>query len=486
MRFVPAEDLRPGMKLARKILDQRRSSMLEKNVLLTATTIERLRTSGYLGAYIQDEFSADIEVLSPISEETLEEGISAVEAADIGRIIDISKVMVDDISSLKRISIDMLDLRAVDDYTYHHSVNVAVYSVAMAVKMELPEEMIQEIAVAALCHDFGKMKIDPRIINKKGRLTDEEFTEIKRHPQYSYDMLYENTLISSRVRQAVLCHHENENGSGYPSGKAEDDIPLEAKILHAADVYDALTSKRSYQDAYSPANALEYISGGAGILFNQEVVDIMHKVIPAYPPGLDVALSNGETAVVVSHTTETLRPVIKLYSNKKVIDLSKNSEYRNVFITASGILSIKKNKVEELNEKRLERSKERRKEILVVDDSPIAIGQAKSALGDDYDIIALSSGLACLKYIEVKGVPDLLIVDIDMPLMDGVQTVERLRKKEYKGLKVVFMTGIANKETVIRCRRVGAIDYILKPVNLVYLKERVMIALGEKTEINVV
>lgn len=487
MRFVAAEELKPGMQLARKIIDQKSSSMLERNVELTEITIGRLKTNGYIGAYIQDEFSKDIEVLSPVSDETMEEGLSAVESMDIGRIIDISKVLVEDISSLRRLSVDMLDLRSFDDYTYHHSVNVAIYSVAIAVKMELPEEMIQEIAVASLCHDLGKMKIDSNIINKNGRLSDEEFEEIKKHPQYAYDMLYDNAFISSKVRQAVLCHHENENGSGYPFGRTEEEIPLEAKIIHAADVYDALTSKRSYKEPYSPADALEYIDGGTGILFNQKVVDVMHKVIPAYPPGIDVALSNEETAVVMAHTSETLRPVIKLYGSEKVVDLSRDEEYKSIFITASGVQSFdNRRKVEELNEKRLKKVEEKRKEILVVDDSPISIGQTKVALSDTYDVVTLSSGLACLKYIEMKGVPDLIIMDIDMPIMDGVKTVKRLREKEYKNLKVMFLTAIANKETVIRCRKVGAIDYILKPVNRIYLRERVSVALGEKQSVDFV
>ncbi len=486
MRFVTAENLRPGMLLARKIIDQKSSSMLERNIKLTQTTIDRLRGSGYIGAYIIDEFSSDIDVLAPVSEETIEEGLSAVAAADIGRINDIAKVMVDDISALENISVDMIDLRSYDDYTYHHSVNVAIYAVAVAVKMELPEELIQEVAVAALCHDLGKMKIPSKILNKKGRLTDEEFDEIRRHPQYSYDMLYENPLISSKVRQAILCHHENENGSGYPLGKSEDDIPLTSKIIHGVDVYDALTSKRAYKNPYSPAEALEYISGGAGILFDKEVVDVMHKVIPAYPPGIDVALSNGETAVVKAHTSQTLRPVVKLYSNRKVIDLSKDPAFQSVFITASGILSKSRKIVEELNESRLSKNKNRRKEILVVDDSPISIGQTKAALSEDYDIVALESGLACLKYVEVKGVPDLIIMDIDMPFMDGVKTAERLRQKNYENLNIIFLSAIANKDTVIRCRRAGAIDYILKPVNLIYLKERVKMALDKKVDFDIV
>lgn len=482
MRFIAVGDLRPGMRLGRKIIDHRRTSMLEKGVELNDTLIQRLKQNGYLGAYIADPFSNDVEIQETVSEKTLEDGIDAVAEANIGSILNVASALVDDISKLESISVDMLDLRSFDDYTYHHSVNVAVYAVAVAARMELPEEQLQEIAVAALCHDLGKSLIDPAIINKKTRLTDAEFEEIKRHPKYSYDLLFNNPSISPTVRQAVICHHENENGSGYPFGKMGEEIPLYAKIIHAVDVYDALTSRRPYKDPYAPVDALEYMIGGVDILFDRKVVEAMQNVIPAYPPGMDVGLSNGERAVVIAHTAQALRPRIKIYETGKEVDLSTDLHYRMVFITASGILMKESSDgVEKLNEDRGE-GKDNPKNILVVDDSQISLGQTRAALEDDYNITTLESGLACLNYIKTKGLPDLLIMDIDMPVMDGMTTVEKLRKLEYKDLKVVFLTAIANKDTVIRCNQAGAKDYILKPVNPIYLRERVKIALDKNLD----
>ena len=210
MRFVAIDDLRPGMRLGRKIINQKRTSMLEKGVQLSEVNIDRLRTNGYLGAYIADPFSDDVEIQETVQEKNIEEAIDAVAEANVGSIVSVASELVKDISALDKISVDMLDLRSFDDYTYHHSVNVAIYAVAVATRMGLPEEQLQEIAVSALCHDLGKTKIDEAIINKKDRLTDAEFEEIKNHPKYGYDMLYSNPLISAAVRQAVICHHENE------------------------------------------------------------------------------------------------------------------------------------------------------------------------------------------------------------------------------------------------------------------------------------
>ncbi|MBQ7464789.1 MAG: response regulator [Lachnospiraceae bacterium] len=480
MRFVAVDNLEPGMILARKIINRNVVSMLQKGVVLTDTNIARLKTNGYLGAYITDSISADIIIGETISEKTFEEGIAAVEDADVGRIIDVARDMVEDISELDRISVDMLDLRSFDDYTYHHSVNVAVYALAVAAKMELPEEKIQETAVAALCHDLGKTKIDPAIINKKGRLNDDEFEEIRRHPQYSYDMLYDNNLISSNVRQAVICHHENENGSGYPNGKEGDEIPLAAKIIHAVDVYDALTSRRAYKEPYAPVDALEYIIGGQGILFDRKVVETMLEVIPAYPPGMDVILSNGERGVVAAHTKNAARPVIRIFPDGREVDLSKNEGYSSVFITSSGLLVQESKDVEVLNEDRSDDN--RKKRIVVVDDSSISRGQTQSALFGDYEITTLESAVACLNYIKAKGAPDLIIMDIEMPMLDGVTAVEKLRGMIGNDTKIVFLTAVADRDTVIRCKKAGAVDYILKPVNPVYLRERVSIALDKNLE----
>ncbi|MCR5107529.1 MAG: response regulator [Lachnospiraceae bacterium] len=482
MRFVAVGDLQPGMKLARKIVNRKRTSMLEKGMVLTGTHIIRLQNSGYLGAYISDPFSEDIKIAETVKEETFQNGVDAVADASISDIMEVAHALVRDISSIEQISIDLLDLRSFDDYTYHHSVNVAVYATAVATLMGLDDEEIQEVAVAALCHDLGKAMISPDIINKKGRLTDEEFEEIKNHSRYSYEILYSNPLISTAVRQAVLCHHENLNGSGYPLGKMGDEIPLYAKIIHAVDIYDALTSRRPYKEPYAPVEALEYMTGGVNILFDENVVRIMQKVIPAYPPGMDVGLSNGEKAVVIANTPDALRPRIRIYGSGKEIDLSSNLQYRRIFITASGVLMHEsKNGVAVLNENRGQK-KDAPKRIVVVDDSPISLEQTKAILGEEYDLILLGSGVACLNYFKAKGVPDLLIMDIEMPMMDGIKTTDFLKKSGYEDVKIMFLTAVANKDTVLRCNAAGALDYILKPVNPIYLKERVRIALDKNLD----
>lgn len=482
MRFIATSMLEPGMLLGRDIVSPSKSFMLKKGVELTADYISYLSEKGYLGAYIAEPGTLDIEVEEPITLETLSEGIKAVEKADIGELMSSAKKIVHDITSLNRLSIDLIDLRSFDDYTYRHSINVAIYAVAVAKYMGMSDEDLVHMAEAGICHDLGKQRIPIEIINKPDRLTDEEFAEIKRHPRYSYEMIADKYEIPSIVRQAVLCHHENENGSGYPLGKTGDELSLFAKILHAVDVYDALISRRVYKDPYTPVEAFEYIIGGKGILFNEEVVDAMRMVIPTYPIATDVHLSTGEQAVVVGHTNNPLRPIVRVLGAQQNMDLTEDI-YRDILIVSSGYAtSGYAGKVEGLNEQR-QRSKERKQDIMIVDDSVMSLQSTSVALApDNYNIITLQSGLAAMNYLKAKGAPDLVIMDIEMPVLDGMATVSGIREMGYNDLPVIFLTSNKERETVMKCIEMHAKDYIVKPVNPIYLRERVAIALDASLE----
>ncbi len=482
MRFVATPGLEPGMILGRDIVSPAQSFMLKKGVTLTEDYIAYLTAKGYLGAYITDKENLDIEPEEPIQFDTLVTSVKAVEEGDIGTLMSTARQIVKDISKLQNLSIDLLDLRSYDEYTYRHSVNVAVYAVAIAKYMKLSETELEQVALAGVCHDLGKKKIPVEIINKPGKLSDEEFLEIKNHPTYAYDMLQSNSEIPAVVRQAVLCHHENENGSGYPMGKDGSEVSVITKILHAADAYDALISRRPYKEPYTPVEAFDYLIGGEGILFNADVVEAMRMVIPAYPIATDVRLSTGEKAVVVAHTKDPLRPVVRIIGSNYNMDLSKEA-YSNVLIVYSGLTDTPSlGKVEELNEKR-QRVKNKKTEIMIVDDSIVSLQSTSNALADpDYHIVTLQSGLAAMNYIKEKGVPDLIIMDIEMPTLDGISTVSAIREMGYADLPIVFLTSNTSKDTVLKCFSVNAKDYIVKPARPVYLKERVAIALDASLE----
>ena len=146
--------------------------------------------------------------------------------------------------------------------------------------MDFSDDEIEEIYYAGLIHDVGKLGIDNKIINKSGKLTDEEYAEIKRHPDFGYEIL-KGISVKGKFADGAMCHHERIDGKGYPEGLTGDKIPLLAKIIAVADAYDAMTSKRSYRDVLPQAAVREQIEKGSGTQFDARVAHIMLDMIDA-------------------------------------------------------------------------------------------------------------------------------------------------------------------------------------------------------------
>ncbi len=482
MNFIPANKLTPDMILARDIICNNGSHILKKGVRLTNEYITYLIGKGYMGAYVENPGSEDILVEESVSRETILNGIQAVEEQDIKGMIRSAHEIVYELTRRESISVDIMDLRSYDDYTYHHSVNVAIYSVAVGQYLGMPEDKLIHLCEAGLYHDLGKQRIPIDIINKPGRLSDEEFKEIKNHPKYSFDILFNEPEVPASVRQAVLCHHENENGSGYPNGLEGSQIPIMGKILHAVDVFDALISRRPYKKPYTSVEAFEYMTGGKDILFDKTVVEAMKKVIPAYPIATEVRLSNGKNAVVVEHTGDPLRPIVKIVELYLYLDLSAEKN-KDLFIESGGTYNINDSRaVQNLNEDRM-KIREKPVEIMIVDDSAVSLqGTGKILTEAGYKVISLQSGMAALNYLKEKKPPDLILMDVDMPKMSGIQTVSNMRKHGFPDLPVIFLTAMSDKDTVVNCISVKAKDYIIKPALPTYLLTRVAIALNASLE----
>lgn len=164
-----------------------------------------------------------------------------------------------------------------DPYTAGHEDQVAKISCKIAKEMELPENQIEAINVAATLHDIGKISIPSEILTKPGRLNDLEMEIIKTHCQVAYDIL-KNIEFPYPVAEIIFQHHERMNGSGYPQGLMGDGILLEARIIGAADVIDAMTSHRPYRPALGIDAAIEEIVKYKGIVYDQSVVDACLKI----------------------------------------------------------------------------------------------------------------------------------------------------------------------------------------------------------------
>ncbi len=161
-----------------------------------------------------------------------------------------------------------------DAYTHGHSARTAHLAVELGLRMRLPPDRLRVIARGAYLHDLGKIGIPDEILNKPGRLTAHERQVINTHPELGYEIA--GTAISLReALPVILHHHERFDGQGYPAGLSGSDIPLEARVVTVADVWDALTSRRAYRKPMAPEDALAHIIAGAGSHFDPRVVDAL-------------------------------------------------------------------------------------------------------------------------------------------------------------------------------------------------------------------
>jgi hypothetical protein len=165
-----------------------------------------------------------------------------------------------------------------DPYTAGHSERVSINSTAIAMAMGLPLEQVEIIRIGAKLHDIGKIGIPDAILRKAGKLTAEEYALIQRHPRIGKEILEKVERFKDFV-PIVELHHENPNGSGYPYGLRQDEIPLGVRIVHVADVYDAITSDRAYRAAMSEADAWEFLRRGTGPLFDRDAVQALWEVL---------------------------------------------------------------------------------------------------------------------------------------------------------------------------------------------------------------
>lgn len=239
--------------------------------------------------------------------------------------------LVDTLTADNRALVNIGDLKSYDEYTYHHSLSVAVLTIAIAQSCGFDKHRLSRIAKSAMMHDIGKTAVPIGIIRKPSRLDEDEFNIIKTHPREGYDYLSKTMIGDTEIRKAVLHHHEKFDGTGYPDGLKGENIPLWSRIIAVADVYDALTSARPYREPMQPYEAVEYIMGGVGSFFDYNIVLTFAKRLEPYPVGRIVELSDGRFAVVL-RVEYPMRPVIMLAQTGEILDLFNDRRYLNLVI----------------------------------------------------------------------------------------------------------------------------------------------------------
>jgi putative nucleotidyltransferase with HDIG domain len=203
-------------------------------------------------------------------------------------------------------------VRSWDEYTFVHSLNVSLLGSYVASHL-VPErpDFAEAMAVGGLLHDLGKASIPLEILNKPGRLTEDEFAIMRRHPEYGEAIARKSGVTDPKILSVVRSHHERWDACGYPDGTAAEAAPLEARIAAVVDVFDALTTKRIYKDAMESRMAVSLIVGSAGTHFDGSVVRALLRQLGLYPPGTVVELSDYSIGVVVGAMDQDLvRPKV--------------------------------------------------------------------------------------------------------------------------------------------------------------------------------
>lgn len=208
--------------------------------------------------------------------------------------------------------INMLRLKNKDEYTYLHSIAVCTLMIKLARQLHLDRDHVVRLGVAGLLHDIGKIAIPLEILNKPAQLTDAEFAEVKQHPARGAAILRELAGVSDCAIEVSLHHHERIDGGGYPDGLSGSDISLPARMGAICDVYDALTSDRTYKEAWSPQKAVTEMHGWDGD-FDPKLLFAFFQAIQVYPLGSAVRLENDKLAVVLPCKTDNTPPPMRIF-----------------------------------------------------------------------------------------------------------------------------------------------------------------------------
>ena len=221
--------------------------------------------------------------------------------------------MVDSIFRNQDALTSLTRLKSFDDYTFQHSLNVSVLTLALGRHLGILKDELRRLGIGAILHDLGKMRVPEEILNKPGRLTDEEFAVMKTHPLHGAKLLMDTDAVPDDSATVALNHHERFNGRGYPRGLEGMSIGKFGLISAIVDVYDAITSDRVYHKGMESHQALQKIYEWSKTDFYPVYVHKFVQCLGIYPVGSMVELDTGEVGVVCrQNRADLIRPVVRL------------------------------------------------------------------------------------------------------------------------------------------------------------------------------
>lgn len=284
MRKIALNKVLPGARLAKTVLSLDGGVLLSLGAELKETHICRLLQSGIGEVYIGEEFSAGVELKETLCEQmriyakqqlkSIVENWKGNVARDIDELNKVIDTVAEEISINKELIVSLFDIRALDDYTFEHSISVCLLSIIIGMGLGYSKYRLKELGMGAVLHDIGKLGIPGQLLKKPSRLTEDEFSQVRKHTVHGYEILKKIKGISSVSMCVALMHHERMDGSGYPLGMKGEEIHEYARIAAIADVYDALTSDRVYRRKLRPHKVVEYLSSTAASHFDRKIIDV--------------------------------------------------------------------------------------------------------------------------------------------------------------------------------------------------------------------
>jgi len=208
-------------------------------------------------------------------------------------------------------------IKTKDEYTFMHCVSVAALLTAFAGELGLDEQTIHQVALGGMLHDIGKTLVPDEILNKPGKLDDDEFVMMRRHVEFSGELLETQAGLSQTAKEVAMLHHERMDGRGYPLGLKGDQISLIGQMSAIVDVYDALTSVRVYKAAWEPSVTLKNLLEWSPDHFNPQLVQRFIKCLGIYPVGSLVELESGRVGIVMEQGQDMLRPLLRIVYHAK-------------------------------------------------------------------------------------------------------------------------------------------------------------------------
>lgn len=348
MKKLPISEIAPGMITAQDIYSRTDQLVLNKGIVLGADSIAKLMFYSIGGVWVYREAEQELE--EDAYTDTLRKSQDfiyfkkgyndavakvkiALECITMGDSVVDTEELVEDIKSMvsepgnNAHIFNMLHcIREFDDIIFMHSVNSALICSIFGDWLHLSEEDRNALTLCGLLHDAGKLLIPPRILNKPGRLTDEEFDIAKMHAESGFELL-KQVDIDDRIKLAALNHHERYDGSGYPAGKSGGAIDMFSTVVGIADMYDAMTSRRIYRGAICPFHVIRVFEEDGVKQFNPRyLLPLLKRLAETYIHHTVRLSDDSRGEVVMINPSKLASPVVRVENS--FIDLSKKEDVR--------------------------------------------------------------------------------------------------------------------------------------------------------------